>query len=346
MWAIRNETRYAAERSFVRNRDGAELWIVVVRATFDIKREGPPEPAAIQPAVVRAPLFIGAPATTSLRYDSDFVRTKLGTDVVLHGCAYAPGRRPAERVDVSVLIGNISKSLVVHGQRRWQARSGGLVPGPALPFLFKTIDYEAALGGPLADGESAPRDPANPSGVGRIARAGAQAPSIELRDDPVASPTSANGPAGLGPIPCHWLARARLAGTYDAAWQRDRQPLVPDDFQDTYFQCAPTDQRAPGFLRGGEQVILRNLTPDGELRFQLPRLSIGFRTRIAGSTVDHRGQLHTVIIEPDTLRLIMVWHTALPCHHTLYTLKETVVFEKERIAGEGARTRREPLSAT
>ena len=28
----------------------------------------------------------------------------------------------------------------------------------------------------------------------------------------------------------------------------------------------------------------------------------------------------------------MVWQTALPCHHTVYSLKETIVFEKERLA--------------
>jgi hypothetical protein len=30
----------------------------------------------------------------------------------------------------------------------------------------------------------------------------------------------------------------------------------------------------------------------------------------------------------------MVWQTALPCHNTLYSLEETVVFEKERLRSE------------
>jgi hypothetical protein len=122
----------------------------------------------------------------------------------------------------------------------------------------------------------------------------------------------------------------RLAGTYDAAWQRSRQPLLPDDFDDEFYRCAPVDQRVGGFLQGGEEVALGNLTASGLLRFRLPRVSLGFRTRIEGGTTNHRGQLHTVIIEPEESRLILVWQTALPCHHTLYSLQETVVFEKQR----------------
>jgi hypothetical protein len=47
--------------------------------------------------------------------------------------------------------------------------------------------------------------------------------------------------------------------------------------------------------------------------------------------VHHSPNLHTVIIEPDEQRLIMVWNIALPCHHTLYTLEKTIVFEKEQL---------------
>jgi hypothetical protein len=107
---------------------------------------------------------------------------------------------------------------------------------------------------------------------------------------------------------------------------------VPHDFQDAFFRCAPADQQAPGFLRGGEEVVLHNLTPEGLVRFALPRVALGFRTRVGGGTTHHRGDLHTLVIEPEARRFMMVWQTALPCHHTLYTLRETVVVEKERVA--------------
>lgn len=331
MWAVRNETDYAAERAFVRDRDGAEIWIVAVRATFVIREDGKVVPADEQQPVVRAPEFTGEPTASSLRYESDLVRTKLNTDIVLHATAYAPAGRQSNKVEVSFKVGDVAKTLIVHGPRKWELTSQGVVAGESPVFETRRISYENALGGPLEAGEIPPRDRANPCGVGLMKVAGAPAATIELPGRGAASNASPGYPAGFGPVACHWTARAKLAGTYDAAWQKKRQPLVPEDFDDAYFQCAPPDQQARGFLTGGEQVILHNLTPDGDLRFVLPRLSLGFRTRIDGGTTHHRGTLHTVIIEPDERRLIMVWHTALPCHHTLYTLKETVVFEKERL---------------
>lgn len=335
MWAIRNETDYAAERAFARDRDGSEVWIVAVRATFGIGEDGRVLPADEQQPVVRAPEFTGEPAASSLRYDSDLVRTKINTDIVLHATAYAPAGRPANRVEVSFQVGDVAKSLIVHGPRKWESSGIGTVAGEAALFESRRICYENAFGGPLEAGDNPPRDTANPCGVGRLKVAGAAAASVEIPGRAEGARTSPGYPAGFGPVACHWSARARLAGTYDVAWQKKRHPLVPEDFEDAHFQCAPPDQQARGVLTGGERVVLRNLTPDGELRFVLPRLSFGFRTRIDGGTTHHRGALHTVIIEPDERRLVMVWHSALPCHHTLYTLKETVVFEKERLARGG-----------
>jgi hypothetical protein len=47
--------------------------------------------------------------------------------------------------------------------------------------------------------------------------------------------------------------------------------------------------------------------------------------------VDHRADLHTVILEPDHRRVTLVWQTSLPCHHTLYSLEQTTAYEKVRL---------------
>lgn len=330
MWALRNDTPYAAERTFVRDPDGAERLLVAVRATFELLDDGTPRPAAVQQPVVQAPLFSGDPLASSLIYDSDLPRTKPGTDILLHASAWAPGGVPAPTVAVLMQVGQVEKRLLVHGARHWAPGplGFGLVPGAPTPFLQRPIRYEDALGGPLGPQSDAPRDPANPCGIGRIALAGAPAPSIEHPQAPVRTPVAALPPAGFGPLAAHWHPRRALAGTCDATWQQTRAPLLPADFDDRYFYSAPPDQCVPGFLNGGERVLLRHLNPAGEWRFQLPRLRFGFSTRIGGRTVQHRGDLHSIIIEPDARRLVMVWHSALPCQHTLYQLRETLVFEK------------------
>jgi hypothetical protein len=331
MWAVTNETPFRAERAFARDADGAEVWIVAVRATFTFDAGGRVAVADAQEDVCRAPVYLGEPGRSSLRYDTDLVRTKPGTDVVLHAHAHAPGGRPAHAVDVGVSVGPLTKWLRVVGDRVWVDGWRGRAAGEPAPFVSLPIRYERAWGGPLPGADA--RDPHNPVGVGAE---GPAVPNCQFLDDTLRGGHDGRAPAGFGPIPGDWQPRARLAGTYDAAWERERQPLVPADFQDAFFRCAPADQQVPGFLHGGEEVVLTNLTPEGLVRFRLPRVALGFRTRVDGGTTHHRGQLHTVILEPEARRFMMVWQTALPCHHTLYTLKETVVVEKERVALGGA----------
>jgi hypothetical protein len=330
MWALSNRTKFKAARTFARDARGAEVWVLAVRATFSISSDGQITLAEEQEDVCLAPKYFGEPGVSGLRYDTDLVRIKSGTDVILHAHAYAPYGRPVRSVDVSWTVGPLSKQLRVIGDRVWEdALFERFVPSDPEPFLSCPIRYERAWGGVLPDGNA--RDPFNPAGVGVNAAPGTPVPNIEYPANLIHSARHKGPPAGFGPIPCNWQPRVKLAGTYDEAWQRERQPLVPMDFQDSYFRCAPADQQVSGFLKGGEEVTLRNLTPEGLLRFRLPRISLGFNTLMGGGTTHNRAQLHTVILEPEERRLIMVWQTALPCHHSLYTLRGTTVFEKERI---------------
>jgi hypothetical protein len=330
MWAIDNQTRFKTGRAFARDAEGAEVWIVAVRATFTFDAHGRVAVAKDQQEVCLAPEFFGAPAHSSMRYDTDLVRTKPGTDILLHAHAHAPGGKPAPCVDVGFRVGPLSKQLRVFGDRVWERRLSGLAPGEPIPFVSMPIRYERAWGGALPDTDA--RDPFNPAGVGCDAAPGAPVPNCELPGSPVRSPRHDGPPAGFGPIAYHWQPRLKLAGTYDEAWRKERQPLVPKDFQDAYLRCAPIDQQSDRSLSGGEEVALHHLTPEGIVRFRLPRIGLGFTTRIDGGRVHHGRALHTVIIEPEDRRLVMVWQTALPCHHTLYSLKETIVFEKRRLS--------------
>ena len=85
----------------------------------------------------------------------------------------------------------------------------------------------------------------------------------------------------------------------------------PADWDPRSLLCSPADQRPDGHLRGGELVELENLTPDGKLRFVLPKVDLRFRTRIDNRIEEHQGRLATVIIEPDHPRVIMVWQSVV-----------------------------------
>jgi hypothetical protein len=336
MWSVNNRSRFKAERAFARDAQGAELWIVAVRATFTIETDGPNaelRPADEQSDVVLAPEYFGKAGESSLRYDNDLVQTKAGTDIVVHAVAHAPRGRPARSVDVGLSVGGIRKRLRVVGDRTWKKGWRTNAPSDPEPFVALPIRYENAWGGRLTDSDA--RDPANPIGVGADTTPGLPVPNVEPIGKPIESAKAPGTPAGFGPIPCDWQPRLAHAGTYDEQWERTRQPLVPADFDETYFRCAPADQQLAEFLRAGEEVVLENMTPAGLLSFRLPRVYLGFRTRFDRDAIHHRPKLHTVIIEPEERRLSMVWQSALPCHHTLYTLKDTLVIEKRSVRDRG-----------
>lgn len=337
MWALDNRTPFAAERAWVRDRDGAEIWLVAVKATFDISPDGHTRVAGEQPPVLRAPLYHGEPGRSSIRYDADLVRTKQTTDVTVVGHAHAPKGQPVERLDVGFRIGtDFQKVVKVIGDRRW----GTLGASAPEPFVQMPLVYERAYGGvdPKSAHPEQDWDWRNPVGRG-FAKTGAHLdgtllPNIELPGQLISGRGDRPAPAGLGAIDCHWQPRASYAGTYGEAWMASRQPLLPDDFDDRYHQSAPRDQQAPQFLRGGEPVTLLNLSPLGNLRFTLPKVYLGFETVFFdGSHEIHRERrLHSVIFEPDFPRVSLVWHTALPCHHKVQKLKHTRITLKRDVS--------------
>lgn len=339
MWLLANKTRFSAERTWVRDTRGAEIWIVAVRAVFDIHPDGSVEPSKEQQDVVRVAEFEGDPVSTRLIYDSDLVRTKVATDVVLHGHAHVPNGRAATTLTVRLTVGSLQKTLVVHGDRVWERGAFGVAPSDPQPFTRMPVRYERAFGGARerAPGSTEPPawEPRNPIGVGCGRHAselvGTPVPNLEYPGDPVVSGQHTGSPACFAPVPQSWSPRRELAGTYDDVWLEQRQPLLPLDFDDRHYQCAPGDQQVEGFLRGGEHVELVNLSPSHPLlRFQLPHLILGFTTYFSdGEVRHHRANLHSVILEPNHPRVAMVWHSAVPCHPKVLKLEETVVRVKE-----------------
>jgi len=88
----------------------------------------------------------------------------------------------------------------------------------------------------------------------------------------------AGEPAGLGPVAPFAPPRAALAGTCDEAWRQLRAPLLPEDFDERFYLCAPEEQRPEEHLTGGEIVTLQNLCPEGALELTLPRAVLTFHT--------------------------------------------------------------------
>jgi hypothetical protein len=334
MWAIANHTPYKAESTWGRDKDGVHEWIVAVKGTFDIKPDGGLKLADKQLKPLLVPEYNGEDGLSSLRYDADIVAPKPTTDVVLNGTAYAPKGRHRTDFLIGVRVGPIRKTLRVRGNRKWDDGPFGGGPTSAQPITRVPVVYERAYGGydhADPDPKHHRMDLRNPVGCGVVAksshRVGQALPNFEYPGGNIEKA----GPAGFGAIASYWSPRLELSGTYDKAWQQNRLPLLPEDWDSRSLLCSPADQRPDTHLRGGELVELINLTPDGKLTFSLPKVHLTFSTCIDKRTEEHRGRLSTVIIEPDHPRVIMVWLSSLICRTDVDYLEETVVREKPYI---------------
>jgi hypothetical protein len=331
MWMLTNRTPYAAERNWTRDKDGRHIWMVAVKATFDIALDGTLKLADEQLPPLLAPEFHGDPAKTSLKYESDLLAVKPGTDVVMNAIAHAPGGRPATSVDVLFRMDRVSKHLVVHGERTYFEGLVGLTTTPAQPFTTCPILYEYAFGGTdLGDDPAKGKmDNRNPVGRGVAAKRSSLVHKPAHRVEYASGDPERTGPAGFGAIASHWSPRAELAGTYDAAWAKTKKPLLPDDYDPQWALTSPEDQRSERWLRGGELVEILNVNKEGGLRFALPRLYFAYTTRFGKREEEHRGHLATVIIEPHLRRVMAVYQTWLRvARRDDAYLDETVIHEK------------------
>ena len=328
MLQLKNRTRFTATLFSSPDPRGVETLFAIVKGTFTL---GPRvEEAENQAPIVRADRFHGDPLRTSIAEPGDVSLAKPGTDVLLFGHAYGPGGRHTTRAEVSLHVGPVEKRAVVFGDRFW---GGTVLARISAPEAFDRMPlvWERAFGGtetlssdPLrVDGEDR-----NPVGAGFRARAssrkleGIVLPNVEDPARLISSPGDRPAPAGFGPLAPHWRPRPKYAGTYDDAWQRNRAPYLPLDFDPRFLQIAPEDQQVPGYLKGGEAVEIVGATPSGALRFNLPARRVEVVFRLDSGEERKTASLDTVILRPDEARLVLVWRAALPCDKRLLKVRE------------------------
>ena len=331
MLQVDNQTPFAAALSVFPDVQGIESAYLVVKATFAFTAERP----ALAPAQVpllATDVYWGDPTQTSLRAAGEFALPKPATDVLLTGRAVAPA--PGTRVaDVSLQVGPVRKVVRVFGDRRWERRGNRWQPGEPAVWERMPLRWELAFGGVVPAGDAAAPEvrrwePRNPVGRGlfdpEALPVGSEPPPLPNLEDPAAlieSDADRPPPACFAPVAPTWLPRRTYAGTYDEAWTKTRAPYLPQDFDVRYFQVAPPDLVAPGYLQGGEPVMLSGFTQGGPLAFDLPRLTLEATFDFDGRPRPQPLNLETVLLEPDAGRLQMLWRAGLAVDKKLLKLR-------------------------
>ena len=314
--------------------DGREMLITIAKGSYRIPVNGDQaEPLAEPIPLVQADKFTGEPGLSAPLYETDYSPRKPFCDVIVVGSAYAPSGEPATRVPVGLRIGDLSKQFVVVGNRVWIKRMTGVTSSDPRRFARMPINYDVAFGGADRTLETTHGQvltyTSNPVGCGYWHEIddidGRPLPNTEAADAPIVDHRGSYEPMSLSPIGRSWQPRAGYAGTYDTEWLENNAPFWPKDFDYRYFQCTREDQWIP-YPRGGEDVVLLNLTPDGYRQFQLPTrpMPVTF-IPYRGHDVTHEAELDTIVLEPDSERFTLTWRTSLALGKSLFDVKETIV---------------------
>ncbi len=343
MLQMKNQSRFAPAIHLLPDAQGVDTVFVVARGTFALAQPAAFLPA--QPPPNAGDEYWGAPGASSLRYASDAHVGKVGTDVALVGSAHAPRGRPVDEMRVALAVAGRMKVVRVIGDRAWRRSADGFTP--PRPFAIMPLVYERAFGGP------APQAATGAGGTGGLAGAGGELladernpvgrafrgrrsardvggealPNLEDPRWPLRRLGDCPPPAGFGYVAPAWLPRRRHAGTYDAAWKRDRAPLLPGDYDRRFSNAAAADLIFDPPLRGGEAIELDGFVPDGSLRLALPVVRPRVEICVAGGWQRPAVELETVLLEPDAGRLSLGWRASLRCDKRALRVQEIRISE-------------------
>jgi hypothetical protein len=320
---------------------------ILVKRTYDMVAGKRCPRAEADQKLIPGDMHYGDPMNSTVKLETDFYPFKVATDVVLNGTAYAPRGKPVAALTAALQVGQHRKEVRVIGDRVCRYRMGAdpVFTDPK-PFTTLELRYERAYGG--VDISSDPKVPCayarNHLGRGFVVGKSKKAvdnlalPNIEDPKDLLTPARLCCGhfmhwerqpmPQGFGWFAKYWQPRAALAGVLPA----DR--ATEQELRKAYVQVLPPDQRktyeenplrdmdfrffngaSPGlalpFLKGDEQVRLTNLTPEGELAFQLPAERPRIGLDIGNGVQEPPVVLHTVMIRMEERQVDLVWRGAV-----------------------------------
>jgi hypothetical protein len=288
--------------------------------------------------LVSGDVWIGDPPRSSSHYESDFVPVKPRADMLCVGKAYSPAGRSVHECLVSFGVGKWSKTIRVVGNRVWQTRFKNLLVASSdpEPFVSMPVSFEYAFGGADPHLTKEPQTfAANPIGKGYCKSGegidGLPLPNLEDPAYPIKSWKDQPRPMGFGPVGRTWQPRLRKAGTYDEKWIKERAPLLPLDFDEGFYNCAPEDQQLSGYLRGDEEVRVTNMhLKHPNLVSRLPGIRVRclFQRDLQNGLIEElKMNLDTLWIDMEQLQMVLVWRgritsEGLPEDTTFLTVQE------------------------
>ncbi|CAO95688.1 DUF2169 family type VI secretion system accessory protein [Erwinia tasmaniensis] len=301
---------------------------VVARLSYDLDiHSGTLRLCKEQGELVEQDEYFGETGRSSTRFESDLAPYKPRLDVVINATAWAPQDNAVKSFTAGIRIGEATRLIRIFGAREWRKMIASWQLGEAKPIASLDLRYEYAVGGFYQPAGAEPiASPANTVGMGWYPRAILKqtkvqrlpAPQIEWVTHPVENIDRAIAPAGFGFYGRGWQGRIEHAGSYDQAWQRDRHPLLPQDFSFDYWNGAhpwlqfPLPEplkRLPVSLR---YLVAASEVADQQIHLSVPVESLFiFLTTEQGAGVAQDMRLDTLVIDLPTRKIHCSYRTVV-----------------------------------
>lgn len=314
-----NETPYHVRNRVAMYQVKRPFMAVIIKGTFKLDRDAPATPLSPdkQAKISSATTYLDDIGTSD-KTPTDVAPFKPRADCLFIGSAHAPDGNPVQVLEARFVVGPMSKTLSVYGDRQWVREADGTVQlTEPRPFNEVPMRAEYAHGGLDSTHnyhglgfEPLGAEPGASVSVANIVPEGQTAISWE-HDIPH---------AGFGMLAPMQQPRRALLGTTDKHWSLRRRPLPPKDFDPLFFNAAPLDQQIDGYLAGDEEIALLNLHPDeSDFRAALPGRRVRCfvnRTMDSDDPSKHifaevKTVLDTCIVDVPAETLTLVWRGTL-----------------------------------
>lgn len=328
--------------------DGQHILSVLLKRTYSFAKQNLCVRAEKDRKIISGDQHYDGPMNSSVRFESDFAPYKLATDIVLNGNAYAPDGQSVQELTATLMVGEHRKDIYVVGDRMalYKPDTDPVFTDPQ-PFKSMEIRYERAYGGVDIYSDRKLHCIYGRNHLGRgFAISNTKdvvdkllLPNIEDSTDRITPERLCIGkvlnweqqpmPQGFGWFAKHWRPRSLMAGVLPADKKFEEEmraiykTLIPADqlalYEQTrlpnmdfrFFNGASQGMALP-FLTGDEVIRARNLSPKGDVTFQLPgdRPLIGLD--IGSGVQEPLTVLHTVMIHMNEQEVDLVWRGAVP----------------------------------
>lgn len=323
MLQLKNSTPFAANMALFPDEYGVDSLYLIVKASFNIGQQWVLSDEQTLP--FEEDEFWGEPDKSSLKNASDFHIGKPVTDIIMVGHACSPNKKSVNQLDVSLSVGKVQKTIRVFGDREWK---DGCISVPAT-FQTMPLVYENAFGGLyIKENEEVQQEERNPVGTGFSGGRsikdmnGIKLPNLEDPENLISQHIDTPEPACFSFCASCWQPRVSYSGTYDEAWQTQRAPYLPLDFDKRFFNMAHKSLVYPGYLCGGESVQITNMHPRGNVQFSLPYVNLVSSVYMGKKEYKPTFNLETLMLDPNKMQLNMVWRASMACDKKVLKVHE------------------------